>query len=375
MDTDFADRECLFCAATAARIEAVAAARKTPNDDRAPSGQNLNPTLERAKLSSGLVRQAPAETENDEVKISGSVPRLEICRQGIKANRSKTLTLCEPKELGHPQDLKVALRSKVAEWYHLLVIAVNSGNHRQQTRKAGPPARGGLLEKSRKWCLVAVALSAVFLLIGFDSFGEFRNQTMQFPAGSGDWLVVPGKRAGDLALGAPIKSIFELFPKPSIGSYTLPGRPGFVCGTDHIVGLLQDGKHPGFLHVFASDTKITEIEAGGARYRTADGIASNSPPEEVRLHYKGMKSHLLRHCCDESLNEGPLVLWTDQERGIAFSFTYPAKGDRRFVVSSFIIFRPKASFCTQGTVFPDSDSWLELPPYSLAPLAENATLR
>jgi hypothetical protein len=72
-----------------------------------------------------------------------------------------------------------------------------------------------------------------------------------------DSLVIPGSRAGVLALGDPTTKISELFPKPSFGQpSTSPS-----CGAEYVIGLLQDASHPGFLRAFAKDQKIVEVEA------------------------------------------------------------------------------------------------------------------
>lgn len=189
--------------------------------------------------------------------------------------------------------------------------------------------------------------------------------SVPYPTGSGDWLVAPGKRAGAVTLGDAEAKIFGFFPKPSIGSYTQPGALGLHCGTEYTIGLLQDAKEPGFLHVFAKDSKIVEIEADGARYHTAQGVSSNSSPEEVQLHYRRLESYLFLGGYNEALNEGPLVLWTDVKNGIAFTFARPSRGDRRLVVFTMIVFQPNASFCVQGSLFPNSNNWRKLAPYSL----------
>jgi len=213
------------------------------------------------------------------------------------------------------------------------------------------------------------ALALVFVLsyAGAISkgFPGFEDQGTLNPRGSGDWLVVPGKRAGAVALGQNGADIFELFPKPSIGSYRQPGPLGSECGTAYTIGLLQDAAHPGFLDVFVKDGKIAEIEADGARYHTAAGIASNSSPEEVRLHYDGLRAYLFLGGYYEALNEGPLVLWENEKQGLAFSLAYPSRGDKALSVYTMIIFKPGASFCVQGSIFPDADRWGKLPPYSL----------
>lgn len=177
----------------------------------------------------------------------------------------------------------------------------------------------------------------------------------------GDSVVVAGKRVGRLSLGDAETRITEMFPKATTGQSSRPAE----CGTEYIVALLRDVGHPGFLRIFSKEGKIAEIEASGDRFHTPEGIASKSPPEDIRLHYKGVKSYLFLHCCDESLNEGPLILWTVNGEGIAFSFTYPAKGNRKLLTSSLIIFNPKATFCEQDTIVQNPDQWRELAPYSL----------
>jgi hypothetical protein len=184
-----------------------------------------------------------------------------------------------------------------------------------------------------------------------------------------DFLIVPGVRAGALSLGDAETKIFELFPKPSIGQS--PGPPG--CGKDYLVGLLEDASHPGFLRVFAIDGRVVEIEASRARYHTSEGIAGNSSPEEVRLHYPGLESYLYLGGSYEALNLGPLVVWTDQKKGIAFSFAYRSLSDSSFVVSSMIVFKGGASsFCEEESVFPSPKSWRKLAPYSLGGSKEAA---
>ncbi len=180
---------------------------------------------------------------------------------------------------------------------------------------------------------------------------------------SDDSLIVPAARVGVLALGDAERKISELFPEPSIGQS--PGPAG--CGTEYLIGLLQDARNPGFLRVFAKDGKVVEIEADRARYHTAEGIASNSSPEDVRLHYKGLKSYLFLGGTYEALNMGPLVVWADEQKGIAFSFAYPSRGDSKFLVSTVIVFKPGSSFCEEDSVVPDPKSWRKLAPYSLAP--------
>jgi hypothetical protein len=193
------------------------------------------------------------------------------------------------------------------------------------------------------------------------------NQAVPGSHDSGDWLIVPGTRVGALALGDAETRISDLFPKPSIGQS--PGPPG--CGTEYLIGLLQDAKHPGFLRVFAKDGKAVEIEADRAHYHTAEGIASGSPPEDVQLRYESLESYMFLGGTYEALNMGPLVVWTDQKKGIAFSFVHRSRNDSKFSLSSIIVFKPGSSFCEEDSVVPGPNSWRKLAPYSLGP--PNAT--
>lgn len=214
---------------------------------------------------------------------------------------------------------------------------------------------------------------AVILLIGTSPrqivSGVFsrepRSQGARYPRGTGDWLVVPGKRAGDVAIGDAVEKVLGLFPKASVGSAAEPRLPDSTCGTEYTIGLLQDAKFPGFLKVFAKRGRIIEIEAGGAHYHTARGIASNSSPGDVEAHYKDMKSYLFLHCCDESLNGGPLIVWTDTKGGMGFSFAFPDLRHRRLLVSTMIVFAPASRFCEQNFPVGDPSWWRELRPYGL----------
>lgn len=200
---------------------------------------------------------------------------------------------------------------------------------------------------------------------------QSRSLKASWPRGVGDWLVVPAKRVGAVVLGDPEDKIFELFPRPSIGSSQQAGPAGLACGTDHTIGLLQDARHPGSLGVYAKNGIIVEVEADGARYHTYSGIVTDSSPEEVRLRYKGLKSYLFLGGYTKALNEGPLVPWADEAKGIAFSFAYSSRQDRTLRVFTIIVFRPGASFCVEGSPFPDADHWRELQPYTLGLTGNN----
>lgn len=221
------------------------------------------------------------------------------------------------------------------------------------------------MRNSRSCWSAFIVLAISLLAIGFRSSTGLGNEASIYPQGCGDSLIVPGERIGAVGLSDAESKIFELFPKPSIGSYTQPGPSGLACGTEYTVGLLEDAKRPGFLHIYTKGGRITEIEADGARYHTARGVSSSSSPTEVRLHYPGLESYLFLGGYYEALNEGPLVLWTDKKRGIGFTFAYPSLGDKRLIVFTVIVFRPNANFCVQGSSFPNSNNWRKLAPYSL----------
>jgi hypothetical protein len=235
--------------------------------------------------------------------------------------------------------------------------------------------KGGTLPKPSQFSTVLLIL---FLLMqmsltvrgdigrlgtSLDSLREFRNQAPSHSHNSDDSLVVPGLRAGRVRLGDPEEAISKLFPRPSVSrSPSLPD-----CGMQYLIGLLQDARHPGALNVFVKEGKVVEIETIQGHYRTADGIASNSPPEDVRAHYEGLTSYLFLRGTPEALNEGPLVVWPDESKGIAFSFAHRSRTNPSFSVYSIIVFKPGSSFCVEDSVVPDPTSWRKLAPYSLGP--------
>jgi hypothetical protein len=189
------------------------------------------------------------------------------------------------------------------------------------------------------------------------------HQVVQHPDAFGDSLVTPDGRAGALYLGDEETKIFELFPKPSVTQS--PALPD--CGMQYSVGLLQDTRHPGALNAFARDGKLFEIETVQSRYRTEEGIMSGSSPDDVRLHYKGVDSYLFLRQTPQAFNAGPLVLWVDEKRGIAFSFARGPRTDPTFSVYSIIIFKPGFPVCEEDSVLHDPDSWRKMPRYSLEP--------
>jgi hypothetical protein len=186
-------------------------------------------------------------------------------------------------------------------------------------------------------------------------------QSVAGPTASDRRVVIPGKQAGELSLGDPETRVFELFPKSAIGRGSVTTFPG----TEYIIGLLSDARRPGFLRVFVKDGKVVEIEASGSAFHTVEGIASKSSPEDVRLHYEGMKSYLYLGGTSEALNSGPLVIWTDKKDGIAFSFALPQRGSKKLVVSTIIVFMPDSVVWEEDTIVSDARSWRELAPYSL----------
>lgn len=199
-------------------------------------------------------------------------------------------------------------------------------------------------------------------------FRGFGKQATPPANDSDEASIVPGTRVGALALGDAETKISELFPKPSIGQSA--GTPG--CGTEYLIGLLQDVRHPGFLRVFVKDGKVAQIEADRAHFHTVQGIASGSSPEDVQLRYEGLESYLFLGGTYEALNMGPLVLWTDQKEGIAFSFVHRSRSSSTFSVSSIIVFKPGSSFCQEDSVVPDPKNWRKLAPYSLGSPNETA---
>ncbi len=263
-----------------------------------------------------------------------------------------------------------------APFFRALVVqtAAKSTRSKEPTTSSNQPGRGPL-PKPYHLSTIFIVLSvlaapSLVFVVGSGGRGSSRNsssklenQRAQRPNNSSEPLIVPGARVGELRLADPESKISELFPKPSVSrSQALPD-----CGTEYTIGILTDARHPGALNAFAKNGKVAEIEAEGGHYHTAEGIASNSSPEDVQLHYDDMNSYLFLLATPEALNEGSLVIWVDEKKGVAFSFAHRSRTDPRFSVYTIIVFEPGSPFCEEDSVISDPNSWRKLPPYSLGP--------
>jgi hypothetical protein len=175
-------------------------------------------------------------------------------------------------------------------------------------------------------------------------------------------LIIPGQGAGPLKLGDTRTKVLKLFPfKPDVDQ-EFPQEPD--CGIELN---WVDMKNPKYGNVFIRfrDNTAFQIDVATNRYRTSQGITTDSSPQEVRKHYAGLHSYILSEITNEALGGRPLVYWIDREHGIAFAFAY-AKTERKRYLYEIIVFRPKSEICPADDSI-NSPAKRELTPYSLEP--------
>jgi hypothetical protein len=118
--------------------------------------------------------------------------------------------------------------------------------------------------------------------------------------------------------------------------------------------------------------RVVQLESTSRRFHTVDDIRTYDPPEAVQSHYKGLRAYVLVGLSSSAFGGRPLIFWTDQARGIAFSFAYYPEEHRRYLYK-IIVFKPNSALCPEGMPA-DPLRWKELPPYSLEPPDQKAEL-
>jgi len=111
-------------------------------------------------------------------------------------------------------------------------------------------------------------------------------------------LIIPGQGAGPLKLGDTRTKVLKLFPfKPDVDQ-EFPQEPD--CGIELN---WVDMKNPKYGNVFIRfrDNTAFQIDVATNRYRTSQGITTDSSPQEVRKHYAGLHSYILSEITNEAL--------------------------------------------------------------------------
>jgi len=186
----------------------------------------------------------------------------------------------------------------------------------------------------------AVAISVVFASSVPES--QTTPGTRELPRA----LIVAGKRVGSLRLGDSHEKAQSLFPPKKDVDQEWDDSDG--CGT--VINWVDfEGRGNVFLHI--KDNVVFQIDSATRRFETGSGITRGATPEQVREHYKGLRAFKLSNGKDEAQGERPLVYWMDENKGIAFAFSYYPR-TRSWPLNHVIVFKPSANVCPNPEALP-----------------------
>jgi hypothetical protein len=178
--------------------------------------------------------------------------------------------------------------------------------------------------------------------------------------------IIAGKSVGPIRLGDNNERVVEAlaeFPKiVQQVQYPFCGKMKMVEWFDK--ALVQAG-----LFIYLRNDKVFQIESETTRFRTADGVTEQSFPEDVKRQYPDLEAYELLKSANELTGGKNLIYWVDRNKGIAFSFYYNTRRQRR-LVARVIVFEPDTDFEPHGCVT-KPQSLKVLRPYSLEPPANS----
>jgi hypothetical protein len=140
-------------------------------------------------------------------------------------------------------------------------------------------------------------------------------------------------------------------------------REGADCGTT--INWLDMNNHEmaGNIFVRLKESKVFQIDSGTTSFHTTKHITMKSSPQEIRKQYPGLRAYIIGMGFSEATGNRPLVYWVDSEKGIAFTFAYSRRDNKRYL-ALIIVFKPHAEICPQWPDIEHSEK-RELAPYSL----------
>jgi hypothetical protein len=178
--------------------------------------------------------------------------------------------------------------------------------------------------------------------------------------------IIPGQSVGPLRLGDSRERSFDLFGKPG-EEYAFDAKSPCFHTELHWNDLEHEDRWG--IYAYARDNRIYQIEADTPRYATAEGITSDSSPEEVRRTFPNTQAYVLLHSGSKLVGGKDLIYWVDQTAGIGFEFYYHPKLDKRRLAST-IVFTPGTDFAPDGCVSPPQEL-VKLKPFTLESESEN----
>jgi hypothetical protein len=179
--------------------------------------------------------------------------------------------------------------------------------------------------------------------------------------------IIPGKSVGPIRLGDDNARVVEALTEfPTI--YQQVQYP--FCGKIKMVEWFDKALAQSGLAIYLRNDKVFQIESETTRFRTADGIAEQSLPEDVKRQYPDLEAYELLNSAGNLTGGKNLIYWVDRNKGIAFSFYYNIQHQRR-LVARVIVFEPETDFEPNGCVTAPQ-KLRKLRPYSLEPPGNSA---
>ncbi len=226
-------------------------------------------------------------------------------------------------------------------------------------------ARGALLSSLVPCCS---ALQGRILLDCLPGPSEFSYENHVISASSSSKrdregkVIHSGRSVNGLRLGDARGQVLEIFSHGGKieKEYTYP-----ECGSRTEIHWLDVALDADGVFVYLRENQVFQIEVATPRFRTIEGITQGSAPENVRAHYRGLRSYVLRYSGSDAVGGRDLIYWVDRSHGISFEMAYNPKIGKR-VVHKIAVFRPGADFRPSGCVLAPQE-WREMAPYSLEP--------
>lgn len=228
---------------------------------------------------------------------------------------------------------------------------------------------------NRHRVMIALALSLLFSIVRCPELSSHQDKEMGLavvpysravspnqrnsinPVG-GAQSIRPGLGVGLLELGDTRSRALELFKPDADRDISVP----FGCGSafDWV-----DSENPkvGTVTIRFREGLVFQIDSATTRYRTAEGITTDSSPSRVRRYYRDLRAYVLSNYTDEARGGRPLIYWIDEAKGIAFTFAYSRSMRTRYLFQ-IIVFEPKTQICSFDGMMNSPDRQ-ELAPYSL----------
>jgi hypothetical protein len=207
----------------------------------------------------------------------------------------------------------------------------------------------------------AVSDTAPYVLVS--TWQDRRRLQPHSPREEDPLLIVAGVRVGPIRLNDSRQKVLKVLPRKADidREYDYPN-----CGTTY--SWLDPGTSGGSMDIRFNRDRVFQIDASGRGYHTTEGLTEISSPEQIRRSYPELQAYTITGTASEAVGRRDLVIWVQQDGGIAFTFAFDNKRQRRSLYK-ITVFKPKSQFCPEGYSI-ESPELKSLAPFSLEPGAE-----